>query len=1235
MQRLRPTLEDVSQEYVLIQAWKKASAWIRYHNWFSDTLELDYATANLPDFLTSIGNELRGGKWNNQPLRLVLAPKSQKWSVAKDGVWRPDDPKEVKLRPLAHVSLRDQVAATALMLCLADRVETLQGDPRPPIDKDNAWGAVLSYGNRLFCDSDGFGGLQHRWGSSKLYRSFSIDYRSFVSRPEEIAQTLDAEGRRVVIVSSDLKQFYDRVRPAMLFSKLEGIKREGDDPSFYALAVQILNWRWHKDDQADVEEYAARGINIPGFQEICLPQGLVPAGFFANLVLLDFDGRLASSRETPIHSGISLRDTSRYVDDVRLVLTVPKDRPLEEIRQVSFTWLESVLAESAAGLLISEDKTEAADFRGGNRPLLRQGLKMARIQSALSGGFDAARGQEIIDAVQSLVRAQEQYNQTKDTGKERMLPVPDVKDATVARFSAARFRTTFRSLRPLLDDGRVEGLDTEPPGDETPFRRAGMSRSELDDEARNFALALVHQWMDDPSNVRLLRIGLDIWPSAEVLRQILELLRPYLKRSQGQPRLVALYCLSELFKAGATETGFVEDEECLPSNVDVIEYRQLLEEEAILVVSHATPTTPWYLRQQALLMLAVMRSRTAILFADRVQMPETKLYLEFLTFLNRERPLSTFPDLATLAVMARRSIFDENEARQHLAGPLDPDVFAEIALRDPAFAAELQPSWSFGDNAKPIDAGWVTLASCLSPRDAEAPDLRHEIGALSFMHAFAAMRMIGKVPDIISPSMVEMRLSAGSGYREVLELRIADSAPEPTGFLRSLYEPPGWCSPTLRWKFQMGYLVRFILTGNLDFTEVRTPSWRETRTIYRQVRSHWFQRSYGLHNGHEGFGDDWLAISHTTEDLLYSMLAWPGCRVDNGDWLKLEHEQLVLFLHGHLVAAKKHVGEATGMLMLPILAPLLAHPREDRPLRGCVVQTITPEAHEFLESDLTLSGAAIRKKHRNHLSTALAAVEKMLELRATHQKQKKRLDWLILPELAVHPRDIKTHLIPFARAYRTIILAGLTYEEVEPGKPPVNSAMWILPQAMTGRGMQIKTRRQGKHHLAKMEKGWEAKKLVRGFRPVQWLVGYNWSKNFVADPLWLTAAVCYDATDLRLASDLRSRSDVFAIPALNQDVGTFDQMAAALHYHMYQLVIVANNGAFGGSNAHVPLKENHLKQVFHSHGQPQASISFFEIEDIPDMKDRQELGKANSTAAPGKTTGTWKYPPAGLDRPDG
>ena len=131
-ERLEPRLRLLSEEYVLVQAWKKTASYIRYHNWFFDTLALDREAVNLPAFLGELRKRLQSPEnWQNDSLRIVPAPKSQRWRV-REGVWEPigKGATSARLRPLAHVSLADQVVATALMLCLADRVETLQGDPR-------------------------------------------------------------------------------------------------------------------------------------------------------------------------------------------------------------------------------------------------------------------------------------------------------------------------------------------------------------------------------------------------------------------------------------------------------------------------------------------------------------------------------------------------------------------------------------------------------------------------------------------------------------------------------------------------------------------------------------------------------------------------------------------------------------------------------------------------------------------------------------------------------------------------------------------------------------------------------------------------------------------------------------------------------------------------------------------------------------------------------------------------
>ena len=97
-----------------------------------------------------------------------------------------------------------------------------------------------------------------------------------------------------------------------------------------------------------------------------------------------------------------------------------------------------------------------------------------------------------------------------------------------------------------------------------------------------------------------------------------------------------------------------------------------------------------------------------------------------------------------------------------------------------------------------------------------------------------------------------------------------------------------------------------------------------------------------------------------------------------------------------------------------------------------------------------------------------------------------------------------------------------------------------------------------------------------------------WSSNRDHRPLTITASVCYDATDLALAADLRSRSDLYIICALNRDVGTFDRMSEALHYHMYQGVLLVNNGQFGGSSFFMPLRNHFTDRSFISMASPRS-----------------------------------------------
>jgi len=1208
-EQLEPRLEMLRQEYVLVQAWKKTAHYIRRHNWFSDTLALDCVAINLPTFIAQLRERLQCcEKWTNDHLRIVPAPKSQAWKV-EDTKWGPD--KEItwsRLRPLAHVALEDQVVATTLMLCLANRVETQQGDPRKSVKDLEERKQVISYGNRLFCDVKD-SQLRHRWGSVKLYRAYFQDYRTFVSRPETAA---GKNKDRLHIVHTDLKQFYDRVRPEVLSAATNRLREDGDDPGFFSFVASVFDWGWHPRDQSEIQSYEKQS-EFEGFTRVALPQGLVASGFFSNVVLLSFDTALRTAIGTEITSNIRLVDSCRYVDDLRIL--VEPDKKEDEIKADIFTWLHRVLNNNAPGLQLSDEKTRVKRLAGDGRPTVRQNAKMNRIQSAVSGGFDALGGLEILDAIQGLMRVQESR---LVNSKLLLSPIAEVRDATVARFGAGRYRTTFRSIRPLLEDNDAPKGRGNSSGKRL---RMDYTRNMLDEDMRVFALGLIQRWIDNPSNIRLLRIGLDLWPDVELLRKIFSLLRPFTEQADSQEAQVrvAWYCLAEILRAGATETGFVVNEEAFPSTIDLKAYHKTLHEEAVrLLTPPISRGIPWYLRQQALLFLAAYDpTKEAITCTEEEH--ETRQYWNLIRFLCNEGEHFRDSEFTTFAVLVRRAFLNRKKAITLISPNLNRLRSLGLAQRDPSFFLELIDA---GTDDRVMDSlpEHIRRDLCLQVQNPDTlakkvldthpiHSLRNELSLLHFAKAFLThWEKQESTPDIITPEQVVLTLTFNGDMvsnKVVVErfLRSEDASSD------SLYQVPVWCKVDQKWRFQLGFLLRFILSGQPDFTRsVRRASWKENRPMYRPPESHWYQRLYGFYNGQQGFGDDWLPISDWMERFLLALLRWPGCRAPKGfDWIGYSIEKVISQIDRKIEDLESLYGKATDTLILKMRAKPPTATNTTRQMGICVVQTAFPTDEDFTRGvDITLNQPDRRRKHRNYLSTTLAAVERMLVLHKMHKVREWKLDWLILPELAVHPEDVRTHLIPFARAHKTLILSGLTYQEIQAGHLLINSALWVIPEWSDAYGLQIKIRRQGKKHLAPKERDFMQHNIhLQSFRPCQWLISYPWSEQNKERPVWLTAAICHDATDPVLGKDLRDKSDVLVVPALNKDVETFDQSALALHNDMCQMVIVANNGQYGGSNAYWPHQDAHARRVFHIHGQSQASITFLEIDKIGEFLKRR------------------------------
>ena len=1296
-EHLEPKMQHLRLESVLIQAFKKTTNYIRYHNWFSDALDLDWNTINLPEFIDNLSQDLRRpSKWESEPLRFVPAPKSQSWQVDKEsGSWGPKCESEVSLRPLAHVSLRDQVAATAVMLCLANRVETKQHDPRLPINGSENREKISSYGNRLFCD-ERFGKLYHRWGSAKLYRAYFKDYQTFVSRPTRVAASLKGDGQRKFIIESDLKEFYDRVGPSHLAKGLQYCKDGNAESRFFNFARKVLDWRWHERDTCDVKAHAES--NERGeFQQVILPQGLVSAGFFSNVVLLEFDEKVRGHFSKEIKRGIFLEDACRYVDDLRLVVTVTdqaganKDDEVEEtISNTVRDWIQEILTSEVPGLEVSKEKTRAVEYVGTDPQLILQSERIKRTQTAISGGFDAAGGLKIMDMIHGLIGSQLMLSHDRSDSVWHFSPLTDIPDQTVLRFSANRFRSTYRSIRPLLQ--AYDGSNHR--GNSRSFKTTS-SQQEVDVDARAFSLSLIDRWIENPSNVRLLRIGFDICPDPDVLQGVLDLLKAYTesgsqnlsknpqcseKDEEGpsagedredqcrakkdeqyeKERQVVWYCLSELLRAGATETGIVEDDEQLPSFSNLGKYQDILLKEAVRILGLLDPPIPWYVRQQAYLYLAAVNPLSVSLEEESLKNDaegENKDYLHLIAFLKGESKGLCDSDFATLAVLSRRSYTGLNDAKELVLPKLTKEIKKEIAMRDPSFVLELgeDDSSFFHGFPKYIQKG---LCREEGQEDREfrrldhfvfdlRPDdygFRNELSLLQFagrlLKEFQKLDERGQLESIetIAPGQVLLKLIDDNESNEfevrlekVQVVPVTDSGGEEGPKVNFLYCRPSWCPPKESWRLFLGYLLKFILARRPDITESIYPAYRKQRCVpYRPVSSHWYQRLHGMFNRQAAFGDEMLPISDWVEKLLLALLHWPGVRPPSGfQWVDKDLDTAMRKIDLRVCELKQKKGSSTNVLMLPLVAAWPSSEGRRRALRACVVQTVLPRGKD-LKLDPTASRCSTRRQHRDHLSAALSAVKQMLILRKSHTGHD-RLDWLILPELAVHPDDVERHLVPFVRAHRTLILAGLTYQRLYPDQELVNSAVWVVPEwSEREAGLQITTRRQGKLHLDPDRKLLEFDaNCLKAIRPNQWLVGFPWSAEFSNDPeqLWLSASLCYDATDLGLAADLRRESDVYAIPSFNMDVKTFDQMAMALNYHMYQLVVIANNGGYGGSNAYWPRHEEFKRQVFHLHGQPQASIAFI---DIPDISEYQRRRRQDSPLVAQKPKPEWKQPPANL-----
>ncbi len=1251
-------------EAVLVQAWKKSHAYIRTRNWYADVLELDLSAANLKGEIEKwIAAYDDDGPDALKPaqMRLVPAPKAWPWAFQKDSDgrvrWRPKtkvgpEAKEEEkplLRPLAHLSIRDQTLATAAMICLADVVETVQGNCAVEDSGVARTKGVSSYGNRLFCewsktprqgepDVASFG-----WGNANSYRKYYADYRAFLRRPRDVCAEAEPSlhpGEELGVVSLDLASFYDRIQPKSVIGLLKNLCKQRQIPSdvkFWKCLRRIFRWRWARESIPVTE--LLRDGELPGG----LPQGLVASGFFSNAYMLGFDEAVREGINDNTHKlPFEILDYCRYVDDMRLVVRWQPSRVAEDrLTRDCTDWINELLKSHAEGQGCNAAKTEYVPYRD-LRSKSGRAATMELVQRQLSGPVDMEAIEEASVALDGLLRSLEFDAEADRVAAPEGAPAlarifatsTEVRDDTLKRFATYRQFKLLRERRQRVgDDATVEGI---------------LERQRVDADIEIAARRMVWFWSEDPSLGIVLRHGMNLWPTPELLEPVLAELRQWITASDitdanAVAHWVCWYAAADILKAGVIETGLNVPPDALPAKSDLAGYREVLANFAEeLLEGSEKLQTPWYVLQQAIMFLVSLGRHIAIKNRFRQQGLDHYIGLIYAARGRLDKIKNADEWIAPLLIVAHQFESDKMRVVSRLARWLrDREVDDSVRIAESVYLAqpELLSALLNQTEGKPEHAAWrekldssyvhtprATLRSLKSLRRKWVPltvvaattdnPFRHENAALRLLIAIVDLLNSTQttVSDSISPHAVLVKCSdwlklANPCWKPdelTLDLQPVNTDDDPR------YALPAWCDPKRRPFMAVGRLLRAAITGEADYT---VPAFFAALTHegYQGVRTSWFKRQYGMFHRPDALGGPQASCSPWLAELLAKLLLWPGCRETMRlipTWAAIRTLRDLQVLSTERLAAQAHIYAKASELPVyvhPVNFKLKCPPK----LTTVLIQTVRPWRDDFVNHGVLLDAASFRPIRRAHLAALLRLADKLLAIRGTYDRDI-QADLVLLPECSVHVDDLDLieRLVDRTRA---IVFCGLVFRQLAGMNGPVNTARWIIPNYQpTGRSLVHID--QGKQHMTKEESA----AGIQPWRPHQVIVELH--DGHCSKPYRLSGSVCYDATDLRLAADLKNLTDMLIVPANNKDVATFDTMTHALSFHMYQHVVVVNTGEFGGTTVMAPYEQQFERVLTHHHGGGHASVAVVDI----DLSDYQA-----TTPRSGRNL---KTPPAGYRR---
>ncbi len=396
-------------------------------------------------------------------------------------------------------------------------------------------------------------------------------------------------------------------------------------------------------------------------------------------------------------------------------------------------------------------------------------------------------------------------------------------------------------------------------------------------------------------------------------------------------------------------------------------------------------------------------------------------------------------------------------------------------------------------------------------------------------------------PELLTPLNVQVKSANWSQLNNPTFADLEARAVETLKTTNGTYDTPLWCNEEDAWMYAFGRLLRAAATGEPDFT---ARHWLATEDAgrYSGLKSTWHKRRLGMLHTAEGLRGTTAAITPWFSDLLLHLLRWPGVTERDGlQAASIEtRNDFDAAIEERLHFQKSLYGDSS---RLPVYRYPVEWPLDrDRGLRVAMVQGLMPLHADFGGGLEGLHAVGFREKHRNHTAALLHLANKHLAARdyVLGTSEKPHFDLVVFPELCIHVDD-QDLMRAFSDATGAMLFYGLLGAKEPASGEPINTARWLVPQRRAGRRAWVQVD-QGKQNLVPEE----ATLGIKPWRPYQVVIELVDPKDSAGKPYRLTGSICYDATDISLAADLRDESHMYVVSAMNKDVKTFDGMVAAL-----------------------------------------------------------------------------------------